>query len=179
MTIPAPPTQTDPSTPPTRTDPATFAARGDAFLAWFPTGWTNLRDSLTWIAARAQEVFDWAASATASEANALASKNAAATSASNAAGSASASAGSAAAALVSNNSAATSTAAATAAAVAAQGFASIAQAVSPDSPMRINTSRVSADFTLAPGYNAASAGQIEIAENITVTISDTATWSIV
>lgn len=60
----------------------------------------------------------------------------------------------------------------------AQGYAAQAQAVSPDSPIRINTARVAADFTLASGYNAASAGPIEIAENIIVTISDNATWSI-
>lgn len=179
MTIPTQPTLTDPPTPPTRSDPGTFASRGDAFLSWFPTSWTNLRDSLAWIAARAQEIFDWTASATASEAAALSSKNAAATSASNAAGSASAAAGSTAAALISKNDAAVSASSADGAASAAQGYASLAQAVSPDSPMRINTSRVSTDFILASGYNAASAGPIEIAENITVTISDNATWSII
>lgn len=64
-------------------------------------------------------------------------------------------------------------------AINAQGYASIAQAVSPDSPMRLNTKKISADFVVSEAYNAVSAGPIEIAENIIVTINDGATWSIV
>lgn len=75
--------------------------------------------------------------------------------------------------------AATSASAAAASAINAQGFASIAQAVSPDSPIRLNTRFVRNDFTVLSGYNACSAGPIEITENISVTISDDAHWSIV
>jgi hypothetical protein len=64
------------------------------------------------------------------------------------------------------------------AATQAQVYASQAQATNPDSPIRINPTRVMADFTLATGYNGASAGPISIDDGVTVTISNGATWSI-
>ena len=67
--------------------------------------------------------------------------------------------------------------AASSAALAAS-YASQAQAVSPDSPIRLNTRKVAADFTVPPGYNAASAGPISVADRVTVTVSDHSTWSI-
>ena len=45
-----------PPTPPSRSDPANFAARGDAFLGWFPTAWTYLSNLVTWLSLRANEV---------------------------------------------------------------------------------------------------------------------------
>lgn len=63
------------------------------------------------------------------------------------------------------------------AASAAQ-YASQAQATNPDSPIRINPTRIKADFTLPTGYNGASAGPISIDDGVTVVISDGATWSI-
>lgn len=64
-------------------------------------------------------------------------------------------------------------------AAAAQGYASLAQATTPDTPMLLNQRQVIADFTISSGYNAVSAGPIEISENIIVTINQDATWSIV
>jgi len=63
-------------------------------------------------------------------------------------------------------------------AVLAQSYASVAQAVSPDSPMRLNSSKVIADFVVPAGSNAVSGGDIEITNNITVTVSPFSTWSI-
>jgi hypothetical protein len=155
MTITAPPALTNPPTPPTRADPATFAARGDAFLSWLPTAWTNLVAVMAWTQARAQEVFDWANAA-------QADRIICAAAASNPA--------------VINASA--NAAAAQAAASAAQIYASAAQATNPDSPIRLNPRRITADFTLASAYNAASVGPITISDGTTVTVGDNATWSI-
>lgn len=47
-----------------------------------------------------------------------------------------------------------------------------------ESPIRLNPSRVTANFTVPSGYNAASVGPIAIAEGVTVTIQDRATWSV-
>jgi len=60
----------------------------------------------------------------------------------------------------------------------AQGYASLAQATNPDSPIRLNPREISADFTISSAYNAASTGPITIAPGITVTVQDNATWSI-
>ncbi len=155
MPVPAPPTITMPPTPPSRSDPANFAARGDAFLGWFPTAWTYLSNLVTWLSLRANEV----------EANSNAAVQAASTVSSVAASSP-----------VQN--AASNAAAAQLAATQAQAYASQAQAVSPDSPVRLNTRRISAALTIPAGYNASSAGRISIDDGITVTISDHSTWSI-
>lgn len=42
----------------------------------------------------------------------------------------------------------------------------------------MNPSKIEADWGIPSGYNAVSAGPIEIAEGVTVTINDHATWSI-
>lgn len=155
MTTPNPPVITAPPTPPSRSDPANFAARGDAFLGWFPTAWQYLSDFATWITARANEI----------AANSNAATQAAATVTTVAASPA-----------VQN--AAANAATAQAAAAAAQTYASQAQATNPDSPIRINPTRIKADFTLQTGYNGASAGPIAIDDGVTVTIANGATWSI-
>ena len=69
-------------------------------------------------------------------------------------------------------------AAAAASALAAAAYASTAQATNPDSPIRLNPRKITADFTIASTYNAASVGPISISEGVTVTVSDNATWSI-
>jgi len=61
----------------------------------------------------------------------------------------------------------------------AQGYASLAQATNPDSPIRLNPREIIADFTVASAYNATSTGPITIAPGITVTVQDNATWSVV
>lgn len=57
MTTPTAPTLTSPPTPPSRSDPNNFAARGDAFMSWFPTAWTQLTAALQWITDRMGEIF--------------------------------------------------------------------------------------------------------------------------
>ena len=64
-------------------------------------------------------------------------------------------------------------------AVDAEGFASLAQATNPDAPMRLNTNKITNNFTILAGYNAVSGGDIEITNNVTVTINQFSTWSIV
>jgi hypothetical protein len=155
MTTPAAPTLTTPPTPPSRSDPANFAARGDAFLGWFPTAWSQLTAAMQWIADRTNEVF--ANSTAATQAAATVSTIAASPAVVNAAANA---------------------AAAQLAATQAQVYASQAQATNPDSPIRINPTRITADFTLPTGYNGSSAGPISIDDGVTVTVSDGATWSV-
>ena len=84
----------------------------------------------------------------------------------------------AAAAAVAAQSPVTNAAAAAASAVLAAAYASTAQATNPDSPIRLNPRKITADFTIASTYNAASVGPITISEGVTVTVSDNATWSI-
>ena len=76
----------------------------------------------------------------------------------------------------------TSAAASIAASVASANAAwSAALAANPDlNPWgRMNPSTLSADVTLAAGYNAISAGPITIGEGVTVTLNDTSNWTIV
>lgn len=155
MTTPTPPSLTAPPTPPSRSDPSYFAARGDAFMGWFPTAWVQMTAAMQWVYDRTNEVF----------ANSLAATQAAST--------ASAAANSAA---VLN--AASNASAAQLAATQAQVYASQAQATNPDSPMRLNPKKISANFTVPGGYNATSAGPITIEDGIAVTVSDHSTWSI-
>lgn len=63
-------------------------------------------------------------------------------------------------------------------AASAASYASRAQAVSPDSPIRLNTRNVVEDFSVPPDYNAASTGPLAISDGVTVTVSDHSTWSI-
>ena len=67
---------------------------------------------------------------------------------------------------------------AAASALQAAAYASLAQATNPDSPIRLNPRRIGADFTVSADYNAASAGPLTLADGVTVTLSDNATWSI-
>ena len=74
--------------------------------------------------------------------------------------------------------AASNAAAAQSAATQAQAYASQAQATNPDSPIRLNPRRISADFVVPSAYNAASTGPISVDDGINVTVSNHATWSI-
>jgi hypothetical protein len=69
-------------------------------------------------------------------------------------------------------------AAASASAAAAAVSAGIAQAVSPDSPVRFNSRKISDNLVIGSNYNAASAGPITISDGVTVTVQDNATWVI-
>lgn len=142
-------------TPPSRSDPATFAARGDAFLGALPTFVTEANALQTDVNAKQAAA---AVSANAAQADRILCD--------------------AAAAAVAAQSPVTNAAAAAASALAAAAYASTAQATNPDSPIRLNPRKITADFTVASTYNAASAGPITISEGITVTVSDNATWSI-
>jgi hypothetical protein len=73
---------------------------------------------------------------------------------------------------------ATNAAAAAISAAAAAVSASLAQATNPDSPIRLNTREITANFTVGAAYNAASAGPITISDGVTVTVADNATWSV-
>lgn len=142
-------------TPPTRSDPATFAARGDAFMTALPTFATEANVLQTDVNAKQAAA---AVSANAAQADRILCA--------------------AAAAAVAAQSPVTNAAAAAASALAAAAYASTAQATNPDSPIRLNPRKITADFTVASTYNAASVGPITISEGITVTVSDNATWSI-
>ena len=157
MTVPAPPSMTSaPSPAPTREDPVNFRPRADAYHSWLvPWVNTQLPAALDWIRARANEVYAWSVNAQAASVNVTALVNSSAV-----------------------QNAAANAATAQAAATAAAQYASQAQATNPDSPIRINPTRVMSNFTLPTGYNGASAGPISIDDGVTVTISNGATWSI-
>lgn len=175
-----PPILTAPPLSPDRADRTTFVARSIALDDWRKTlNVPEMTAALANVYSNAVVAYDSVVAAYNSAATAIAKAAEALASANAASGSATNSAASTAAALGHKNTAAVSAGEAATSALAAQGFASQAQAVSPDSPIRINTSKVTTDFTLATGYNGSSAGPIEIADNITVTISQFATWSIV
>ena len=142
-------------TPPSRSDPATFAARGDAFLGALPTFVTEANALQTDVNAKQAAA---AVSANAAQADRILCDDATAA--------------------VAAQSPVTNAAAAAASAVLAAAYASTAQATNPDSPIRINPRKITADFTVASTYNAASVGPISISEGVTVTVSDNATWSI-
>lgn len=142
-------------TPPRRSDPATFAARGDAFLGALPTFVTEANALQTDVNAKQAAA---AVSANAAQADRILCDDATAA--------------------VAAQSPVTNAAAAAASALAAAAYASTAQATNPDSPIRINPRKITADFTIASTYNAASVGPISISEGVTVTVSDNATWSI-
>ena len=156
MTITAaPPLTAPPSPPPTRTDSVSFATRADAYHTWRITNHTEEVAAIAWTYATAVEVFGLA---NAAQADRILCD--------------------AAAAAVAAQSPVTNAAAAAASALAAAAYASTAQATNPDSPIRINPRKITADFTIASTYNAASVGPISISEGVTVTVSDNATWSI-
>lgn len=156
MTITAAPSLTAPPTPaPTRTDSVNFAARSDAYHTWRITNHTEEVAALAWTYATAVEVFGLASAA---QADRILTQ--------------------AAAVAVAAQSPVTNAAAAAASAAAAAASASTAQATNPDSPIRLNPRKITADFTVASTYNAASVGPITISEGIIVTVGDNATWSI-
>ena len=142
-------------TPPSRSDPATFAARGDAFLGALPTFVTEANALQTDVNAKQAAA---AVSANAAQADRILCDDATAA--------------------VAAQSPVTNAAAAAASAVLAAAYASTAQATNPDSPIRLNPRKITADFTVASTYNAASVGPISISEGVTVTVSDNATWSV-
>lgn len=152
--------------PPSRADSANFRTRADAFLAALPTFATEANA----LAAEINSLLNaaYAAGLASAAANAAA-----------AAGSASSASASAQASTTRAADSANSATQAAAARNAAQGYATLAQATNPDSPVRLNTARITADTAIPEGYNAVSAGPIEVAEGVTVTVSDNATWSIV
>ena len=88
----APPTLTAPPTAPSRADPANFATRGDAFLGWFATAWTDLTAALANVYGNAVDAYNNAVAAASSAVSALASAQSASANAAAAAASAAASA---------------------------------------------------------------------------------------
>lgn len=154
-TVTQPPGLTAPPTPPSRSDPANFAARGDAYLGWLPTAWTQLTAALAWIAARTQEVFDNAAAV---QSDRILSQSAQAA--------------------IAAQSPQTNAAAAAASAAAAAVSATMAAATNPDAVLRLNPRSISSTTTIGSAYNAASTGPLTITEGTTVTILNNATWSI-
>lgn len=61
---------------------------------------------------------------------------------------------------------------------AAQGFATLAQATNPLAALQINRNVITENQTLPSGFNALSAGPIEIKSGVTVVIEENSTWSI-
>lgn len=157
MSVPnPPPVGTAPSPAPTTQDTENFDARADAFHQFFPNWLNNLFPAvLDWIRLRASEVQ--------LNSNAAVSASIAATAAAN---------------NPAVKNAAANAAAAQASAAQAQVFASQAQATNPDSPIRINPTRVRENFALPSGYNGSSDGPITIDDGVTVTVSHGANWSI-
>lgn len=75
------PTLTTPPSAPSRADPANFRARGDAFLGWFGSAWTELTAMIAWIAAQASTISSNTSAAATSASNAATSESNAAASA--------------------------------------------------------------------------------------------------
>lgn len=69
-------------------------------------------------------------------------------------------------------------AAAAASALAAAASATLAQATNPDAPIRLNPRAITATTVIASAYNAQSTGPLRIADGISVTVQDNATWAI-
>ncbi|MDP3651044.1 MAG: hypothetical protein Q8R67_05105 [Rhodoferax sp.] len=136
-------------------DPAAFDAAMQAWLTWEAARSTEDPAFLAWIQANATTI---AALASAAQSDRVTCQTAAAA--------------------VAAQSPVTNAAAAAASAAAAAVSASQAQATNPDSPIRLNPRKITADFTVAAAYNAASVGPIAIADGVTVTVQDNATWSI-
>lgn len=136
-------------------DPAAFDAAMQAWLTWQATRSTEDPAFLAWINSNATTIATLAAATQSDRTTCQA----------------------AAAAVAAQSPVANAAAAAASAALAAV-YASTAQATNPDSPIRINPRKITADFTVASAYNAASAGPIAVADGVTVTVQDNATWSI-
>ena len=136
-------------------DPAAFDAAMQAWLTWEATRSTQDPAFLAWIEANATAI---AAHASAAQADRILCA--------------------AAQAAITTQSPITNAAAAAASAALAAGYASTAQATNPDSPIRLNPSQITSNFTVTSAYNAASVGPISIREGVTVTVGNNATWSI-
>ena len=141
---------------PTRADPVNFWTRGDALLTALVNLFVPEANALQ--ADVAAKQVSAAASASAAQADRVLAA--------------------AAAAAVALQSPSANAAAAQAAAADAQAFASIAQATTPDTPMRQTQREIGTSFTLASAYNANSTGPITVSDGVTVTISNNSTWSI-
>ncbi len=98
-----------------------------------------------------------------------------------AAGSASAAAASELAAAAAETAAANSASSASVSAsdAAAAWTAAIASTPDLNPAIRMNPSTITSDLTIPAGYNAYSAGPLEIADGVTVTLNDNSTWSII
>ena len=183
-TVTTPPTLTVPPVAPTRADPATFAARGDATMsyisgvmqpeltsamAWTKTTADNTKADLD-VAYAAGLANAAANAATAVEQAALATTN----------GQAQVNSAAAQVALAAAQAAAAASSAASTAGVvaAAQAYATLAQATNPDSPVRLNPRNITANLTIASGYNADSVGPIRVADGVSVVVGDNATWCV-
>lgn len=142
-------------TPPTRSDPATFAARGDAFLSALPTLGTEMNVAVADVTAKQLQAAESAAAAQADRLLCAAAQ----------------------AAVTIQSPAANATAAAASAAAAAT-YATLAQATNPDSPVRLNPRSITANITIASGYNADSVGPIRVADGVSVVVGDNATWCV-
>ena len=156
MTATAPPSMTAAPTSPDRSDRATFTARAIALDNW--TKNNNVPEIVAAMANVYANALDVYASAAAAQADRIAAAVAAAA--------------------VAAQSPVSNAAAAAASALAAQGYATLAQATNPDAPVRLNPRIITTALNIASGYNAESVGPITIAEGITVTVSDNATWSV-
>lgn len=136
-------------------DPAAFDAAMQAWLTWEATRSTQDPAFLSWIDTNASTIASLANAAQADRVLCAAAQ-----------------------AAVTAQSPVTNAAAAALSASQAAIYAAQAQATNPDSPIRINPRKITADFTVGSEYNATSAGPIAISEGVTVTIEDNATWSI-
>lgn len=165
MTIPAPPSLTPaPSPAPTRADPANFRPRGDAYHSWLvPHVNTELPAVLIWIQQRNEDVVASAAAAAAGAAAAQESRTICQAAQNDP-----------------NVKNASANAAAAAARVGAEAAWTAALAANPDLDpvIRMNPSVVRANTTIPAGYNAYSAGPLEIADGAAVDIAHTGNWTI-
>lgn len=154
MTITAPPSLTaPPSPPPTRTDTVNFAARSDAYHAWRGTNHSEETAALAWSYETALQVYSLAAATQADRILVQQAKTA-----------------------IDAQSPVANAAAAAASAAAAAAYAATAQAVSPDSPIRLNTNRIATSFTIPDGQNALTVGPFEVGPDVTVTGLGNSTW---
>lgn len=136
-------------------DPAAFDAAMQAWLTWEATRSAQDPAFLAWIEANASAIFT---NASVAQSDRIAAQ--------------------AAAAAVAAQSPVANAAAAAAAALAAQGYATLAQATNPDSPIRLNPREITANFTVPASYNAFSAGPMHISGSATVHIEPNATWTV-
>lgn len=151
-----PPVLTDAPASPDRADRATFAARSIALDNWRKNqNVPEMRTALANVYANALELIN---NASLVQSDRIATQTAAAS--------------------VAAQSPVVNAAAAAASALAAQGYATMAQATNPDSPVRLNPRRITANLAIASAYNAGSVGPIAVSDGVTVTVGDNATWSI-